>query len=305
MRSPFGLALGAGVLGAVQPRLNVELADRLGNDVVAATINFVVAMLVAACVLLLRPSRQWFRWSDVRAWGLPAWTFAGGLGGVLAVLSGVIAVDTIGVATFSVAFFAGQVASGLVVDALGLAPGGRRPLTRARVAASGLALVAVVVAELGRGGGDVEPLLVAFVVLAGVAVSFQVAGNARLARATGDAVVATQVNTMVGAIALSALVAAGALTGGDASLDWPSAPWLYLGGVLGVGIVLSLALATADLGVLRTTVAMVTAQLTAAFAVDAIIDGESPQLASIAGALLLLVAVRLLRGQVSESTTGR
>lgn len=305
MRSPIGLAVGAGVLGAVQPRLNAELAGRLGNDVVAAAQNFVVAMLVAACVLLLRPSRQWFRWSAVRSWDLPVWTFAGGLGGVLAVLSGVIAVDAIGVATFSVAFFAGQVASGLLVDALGLAPGGKRPLTRSRVAASALALLAVVVSEVGRAAGDVEPLLVAFVVFAGVAVSFQAAGNARLARAAGDAVVATQVNTMVGAVALLAMVVAGALSGGDTSLDWPSAPWLYLGGVLGVGIVLSLALATAELGVLRTTVAMVAAQLAAAFGVDAIVDGDTPRVASIVGAALLLVAVRLLRSQVRESTTGR
>jgi transporter family-2 protein len=304
--SPVTLALLAGVLGAVQPRLNAELAERLGNDVVAATINFVVAMLVAAGVLALRRSpQQRLAWADVRAWDVPRWTFASGLGGVLAVLSGVIAVDAIGVATFSVAFFAGQVASGLVVDALGLAPGGKRPLSRARVAASALALVAVVVAELGRGDGDAEPLLVAFVVFAGVAVSFQAAGNARLSRAAGDAVIATQVNTVVGAAALVTLVAAGVLTEADTSLDWPATAWLYLGGVLGVGIVLSLAIATAELGVLRTTVAMVAAQLTAAFAVDAIVDGASPHPAAVAGALLLVVAVRLLRGsQVRSSTSG-
>jgi len=302
--SPVALALLAGVLGAVQPRLNAELASRLGNDVVAATLNFLVAAVVAAAVLAARRSAR-LSWRDVRRWDVPRWTFAGGIGGVLAVLSGVVAVDTIGVATFSVAFFAGQVASGLVVDALGLAPGDARPFTPARVGASALALVAVVVAEVGRGGGDVEPLLVAFVVFAGVAVSFQAAGNARLARAAGDPVAATQVNTLVGAAALVALVVGGAITGGDASLDWPGAPWLYLGGVLGVGIVLLLAIATAELGVLRTTVAMVAAQLTAAFAVDRIVDGASPELASVAGALLLVVAVRLLRrSQVSSSTSG-
>ena len=124
MTSPLALAVLAGLFGAVQPRLNAELAQHLGNDVVAATINFTVALLVAAAVVLARPATR-RTLAGVGTWDVPTWTWAGGLGGALVVLAGVVTVDTIGVATFSVAFFAGQVASGLVVDALGLAPGGR------------------------------------------------------------------------------------------------------------------------------------------------------------------------------------
>ncbi|HYD09821.1 MAG TPA: DMT family transporter [Acidimicrobiales bacterium] len=294
MTSPLLLALFAGVLGAIQPRINTELAGRLGNDVVAALLNFLGAVLIGTCVLAVR-SGSALSLRRVRGWGVPRWTYFGGIGGALAVLSGVVAVDTIGVATFSVAFFAGQVASGLLVDALGLAPGDRRPLTAARVAGSVLALSAVVIAQVGRNAGEVSPGLVAFVVLAGVAVSFQSAGNARLARAAGDPLAATVLNSSVGTIALAAVVLGGVLAGGDTGLDWPGSPWLYLGGLLGVGIVLALAVAAAEVGVLESTLAVLAAQLVCAFVIDAIVDGASPRLGAVAGGALLLGAVWLSR----------
>jgi transporter family-2 protein len=302
--SPVALAMLAGLLGAVQPRVNTELGTRIGNDLVAATINFLVALVVISIVVALRPGTR-RRLARLRDWEVPWWTWAGGLGGALVVLAGVVTVDTIGVATFSLAFFAGQVASGLAVDAFGLAPGGRRPATAARFVASALALAAVAISQLGRSGGEVEPALVAFVVVTGVAVSLQSAGNARMASVTGDAIAATAVNVVVGTVALCTIVAVGAIGGADRSLAWPGEPWLYLGGILGVGIVLSLAMSTAALGVLRATLAVVAAQLVAAFVVDAVVDGTSPRAGAIAGALVLVGAVALLQPQVKASTIGR
>lgn len=68
---------------------------------------------------------------------------------------------------------------------------------------------------------------------------------------------------------------------------------------------LSLAVSTAALGVLRATLAVVAAQLVAAFAVDAAIGGTSPRAGAIAGALVLLGAVAVLQPQVRASTIGR
>jgi uncharacterized membrane protein YdcZ (DUF606 family) len=51
----------------------------------------------------------------------------------LVVLAGALPVEAIGVAVFSVAFFAGRKTFDLVVDRLGVAPGGKRPVTSARV----------------------------------------------------------------------------------------------------------------------------------------------------------------------------
>ena len=152
-----------------------------------------------------------------------------------------------------------------MIDRVGIAPGGRRPITAARAQAVALALAAVVMAQVGEAAGELAPGLVALSVLAGAAVAFQSAFNGRIARATGDPVAATALNVSVGLSALLLVAGATVFGAGFGSLDWPTEPWLYLGGTLGVTIVLTLAVATSVLGVLRTTLAMLAAQLVVAF----------------------------------------
>jgi len=245
---------------------------------------------VSIAVLVRPATRAQLR--AVRRWPVPRWTLSAGAGGALVVLSGVVAVETIGVAAFSVAFFAGQVAFGLVLDRLGVAPGGRRSLTAVRVGAAALAIVAVVASQAGREVDDLEPALLAFVALAGAASALQSSANGRITAAIRDPVAATAVNVMVG-VGVLAIVA---VTGGAFDgVTWPAAPWLYTGGLLGVTIVLSLAIATAALGVLRTTILMLAAQLVTAFVVDWIVYEDPPTIGAVAGAALVVVAVLLVR----------
>jgi uncharacterized membrane protein YdcZ (DUF606 family) len=61
-----------------------------------------------------------------------------------------------------------------------------------------------------------------------------------------------------------------------------------------VTVVFSLALSTAALGVLRATLAMLSAQLTGAFLVDWVVDGQAPSPGAIAGAVLIVAAVVLV-----------
>jgi bacterial/archaeal transporter family-2 protein len=225
---------------------------------------------------------------------VPRWTLTAGLGGALIVVAGALAVETIGVAIFSVAFFGGQISFGLLVDAIGLGPGGRRPLSAARMQAALVAIAAVVVSQIGRPVGDVTPGLVALAVVAGAAVAFQSAFNGRITSATGDAAAATTVNVVVGLVALAAIIAVATVMGSVATPHWPSEPWLYVGGVLGVTIVASLAIATLALGVLRATLAMLASQLVSAFAVDWIVEDRSPTAGVIAGAALIVAAAALV-----------
>lgn len=289
--STAGVALGAGVLGAVQPKINAVLGDRLDDSLVASLVNFVAALIAVSIAVLVRPATR-AQLRAVRRWPVPRWTLSAGAGGALVVLSGVVAVETIGVAAFSVAFFAGQVAFGLVLDRLGVAPGGRRSLTAVRVGAAALAIVAVVASQAGREVDDLEPALLAFVALAGAASALQSSANGRITAAIRDPVAATAVNVMVG-VGVLAIVA---VTGGAFDgVTWPAAPWLYTGGLLGVTIVLSLAIATAALGVLRTTILMLAAQLVTAFVVDWIVYEDPPTIGAVAGAALVVVAVLLVR----------
>ena len=287
------IALAAGVVGAIQPKINAVLGARVGSSLLASLVNFAAAYVgVVVMLTIRRQTRERLR--DIRSWPVPRWTFTAGLGGVLVVLAGALTVETIGVAVFSVAFFAGQLATGLAVDRLGVGAGGKRPVAPARIQAAVLAIVAVVVSQIGRPVGELAPGLVALVVLAGAASAFQSAFNGRIASAVGDPFAPTAVNVTLGLTALVLVTAAGAATGNIAAPDWPSEPWLYAGGFIGVTIVLSLAIASAALGVFRATVAMLAAQLTAAFVVDWVVEHRAPTPGVLAGALLIVGAVALV-----------
>lgn len=290
------ISLGAGVCGAVQPEINGVLGTRVGSALVASLVNFTVALVLVIVALSFRPATR-RRLVGLRAWPVPRWTLTAGLGGAVIVLAGAVAVQTIGVAIFSVAFFAGQITFGLLVDRIGVAPGGQRPITAARVQSVLLAIAAVLLAQVGRPVGEFAPALVVFVVAAGAASAFQSAFNARIAMATGDPVAATALNVAVGLAALVAIITVVAIAGRVGSLHWPTEPWLYTGGALGVTVVLSLAIATAALGVLRATLAMLAAQLIAAFVVDWTVQHEPPTAGVIGAALLLVGSVALVGRQ--------
>lgn len=301
----IAIAVGAGICGAIQPKLNAELGERVGSAMVASLVNFLVALLIVGGALLLRP-RTRRTLAGVRRWNVPAWNMTAGLGGVFIVVAGAVTVDKIGVAIFSVAFFAGQIVAGLLVDRIGVAPGGKRPITAARMQAVGLAVVAVAVAQIGRDAGDFAPAYVAFVVAAGAAIAFQSAFNATIASAVGDPVAATALNVIVGTVALVAILGGIALSGNLDPLDWPGEPWLYTGGALGVTVVLSMAVATAAVGVLGATLAMLASQLIAAFLVDWLVLEEAPTVGIVAGGLLIVAAVARVgrRSRYSSSPTG-
>jgi transporter family-2 protein len=302
--SAVSVALVAGACGAVQPKINAVLGTRLGSSLVASLANFAVAFVLVILAIALRPATR-RRLVRLRTWPVPRWTPTAGIGGAVVVLAGAVTVETIGVAIFSVAFFAGQIGSGLLVDGLGIAPGGRRPITAARVQAVGLAVGAVVLAQLGRSVGDPAPMFVAFVVVAGGAAAFQSAFNGRIASATGDPVAATAVNVAVGTAALAALVGLLAATGRLGPVHWPTDPWLYSGGALGVTVVFSLAVATAALGVLRATVTMLAAQLIGAFLVDWAVEGGPPTAGVVAGGILIVAAVALVGRRGGRRRTAR
>ncbi len=288
------IALLAGILGAIQPKINAVLGARIGSVMVASVVNFAAALtVVIAGLMFRRGTRQ--RLAQIGSWPVPWWTLSAGLGGALIVVAGALAVDTIGVAIFSVAFFGGQITFGLFVDLLGIGPGGRRPVTAPRIQAAIAAIAAVAGSQLGRPVGEFAPALVALVVASGAALAFQSAFNGRIAATTGDAFAATAVNVVVGFIALLAIVAVLALRGDVTAVAWPTDLWLYTGGFLGVTVVVSMAVATRALGVLGATLALLAAQLIAAFAVDWMVDDVTPTLGVIAGSFLIVVAVALVQ----------
>jgi transporter family-2 protein len=290
------IALGAGILGAIQPRINATLAERANSAVLASWINFVGAWIVIVVIVAVRKRT---RNALVRftGWSVPWWTLTAGLGGVCAVLAGAIAANTLGIAIFSVAFYSGQLSASLLVDRSGLRAGERHAITATRGYGASIALVAVAVTQVGRPVGDVRADLILMVVAAGGTTAFQAAFNGRMAAASGDTFAATFVNVTGGALALTAVVVTLLATGLMVWPRLPTDPLLYSGGLLGVAIVASFAMTTQFLGVLRTTMGMLAGQLATALAIDWLIGDITPTLGVLAGAALISIAVALVGRQ--------
>ena len=293
-RAALLLALGAGVAGAVQSRLNGELKDILGSALLAAAVSFGVGLALVLALVLARPSAR-RGWAQVRT--VPLWRRLGGLGGATLIAVSSAAAPVLGVALLSVGLVAGQTGGGVLVDRLGLGPGGRRPLTGPRLAGAVLCLLAVAISVVGKGARDAAPLLLALVVLAGLATTLQQALNGHVRAATGDASVTTLLNFLVGLAALLVGLA-GHLVLSDAApapLPGPGQWYLYLGGPIGVLYVMIAATTVRVLGVLRLTLTTIAGQLVGAVLLDLVVPPSGTSLSpyTVAGALLTLVAVNV------------
>ncbi len=292
-----------GALIAVQSHLNGELGQRLDDGFTAAAISFgggLVILLVVLC--FWKPGRSGITrvLHGLRRDGrggrvLRPWMLLGGLGGALLVASQGLTAAVLGVALFTVAVVAGQTISGLVLDRIGLGPGGRQPLTLSRLIGSGLALVAVGWAVSAQLGGEVPVWMLLMPFVAGIFVGWQQAVNGLVRATARSAQTATLVNFIVGSIALVliALVHNG-VAGWPSS--YPSEPWLYMGGAVGCVFIAVQAALVRVTGVLLLGLATIAGQLVAALAIDLVLDGQGVALSTIAGTALALVAVVIASG---------
>jgi transporter family-2 protein len=283
------LAVLAGTALAAQARVNGALRTRLGSPLVVALVSFAVgsvALVLAALALRraggARRLRTGTRW----------WWWLGGLAGAALVWSSAAAVPLVGVALTAVAVVAGATVGSLVVDRIGLSPRGRQPLTRPRVAGAGLAVAGLLVGTVGR-HGDVRPLLLLAVGLAGFAGATQQAANGQLQQHSGEALVAASVSFLAGTAALALGVLAVAVAGRLPGLHWPGAPWLYLGGLGGAVYIALGAYTVPRLGVLHLTLGTVAGQLAGGVVLDAVTPAARGGLglASVLAAACTLVAV--------------
>jgi bacterial/archaeal transporter family-2 protein len=107
-------------------------------------------------------------------------------------------------------------------------------------------------------------------------------------------------NFVVGTSALLIVVVA---TGEFSISSWPTTPWLYLGGPLGVVYILVGAATVRALGVLRFVLGAVAGQLLSAVVIDAVWPepGTTLRLATVIGAVVTLAGV-WLSGRDETST---
>jgi transporter family-2 protein len=290
------LAVVGGVALAAQSRINGELAVRLHDAVAAATVSFGSGLLVLIVIVaVLPPARRGV--SALRAalavGRIRWWQLAGGTCGAFLVASQGLAVATLGVAVFIVALVAGQSISGLVVDRLGAAPGGARPVTVTRLAGAVLTVLAVLLAVADRLTHPGTLGLAVLPLVAGSAIAWQQAVNGHVRMAADSALVAGLVNFTVGtAVLLLAAAATWAFRGLPGRLpvdEW----WLYAGGPLGIVFIALGAAVVRHTGVLLLGLGMIAGQITGALVVDLVAPPATggPGGNTLAGAALTLLAV--------------
>ncbi|KFF59562.1 hypothetical protein JF66_10460 [Cryobacterium sp. MLB-32] len=289
----FSVIIGA--LYAVQSRVNGELGVRIGDGFTAAVISFGSGLVLLSAAMLLWPTgrRGLTRVGEaVRGGELSWWHLFGGVSGALFVLSQGLAASLLGLALFSVATVAGQTISGLLMDQFGIGPGGKRPLTVTKVVGVLVALLAVAWTVSGQLKSDVPLWLLWLPLAAGIAQGWQQAVNGHVRILARSALTATFLNFLTGTIALFiAAVVHGLAVGFPTSL--PTAPWLYVGGVIGCIFIAGAAIVVRTTGVLLLGLAIVAGQLLCALAIDLFspTSGHPLTLTTVGGTVLALVAV--------------
>lgn len=303
-----GLAtLGIGVVGAIQGRINGEFAHRTQDPLVAAAFSMVVGLALLAVIVAFRPGTRralaHVLPERVRSRELRWFQLVGGLGGAFFVTSQGLAVPGLGVALFTVLVVAGTTGSSLAMDAWGIGPGGRVPVTLPRVLAAGGTTLAVLLAVSGRiSAGTLVVSLLVVSLAAGAFSTYQQAVNGQVAMRVGDPLVATVLNFCLALAALTVAVLVDHLALGRAWTPPPAPwhePWLWTGGFIGVMFVLVSAVVVRPLGVLLYSLLSVGGQLVGALLTDLLVPSPGVELGwqVVAGVALtgLSVAVAALR----------
>jgi bacterial/archaeal transporter family-2 protein len=270
---PAVLTVALGSLIAVQSRVNSELSVHGGTGLFPAWWTMTTGLaLLTAFVVAHHPSRSGVGAvrRALRAGSLPWATLSGGLFGAIFLLTQSVTVPLVGVAVFSVGVVAGQTTGSLIVDRLGISASGVQHITRNRVVASVMAVVAVAIAISDRLSTTTGAVAYAvFAVVAGALIAPQQAANGRVAVKAGSPFVGAFVNFAGGALVLSAVLAvAVGVAGVHIDDPWGAPTWAYLGGVLGISIIAGAAWAVPLLGVLMFSLLSVFGQLTGALMLD-------------------------------------
>lgn len=304
------MAVAAGLAIPAQGRINGALGARLDDGIAAAVVSFSTGLVLMILVSLVLPRGRAGLAQIVPAVRErrfpPYYVMAGGIGAFF-VFAQSFTIGVLGVALFTVSTVTGQTVSGLLVDRLGIGPGGKKAVTGIRVIGCILTIAAVAWAvspRFGAGagassagasaGGDPAQLIlpVLLPVLAGFMMSFQQAMNGTATMHYGTPIAATLVNFVAGACVLWVawlVKVAVAGTGNPLPDEW----WYYLGGPMGCVFIGLGALLVRSLGVLVTGLGMIAGQLLGSLGLDLLVPapGTVVEVPTVLGTVLTLGAI--------------
>ena len=267
------LAALSGAMIALQARANGELSHRLGNSLEAALVSFGSGLIIIAFIAIFHAGIKEgisrihiaVREGRFNKWKL----LAGSLGGAFVALQTQI-VPLVGVAIYSVASIAGQTATSLWVDRMGLTAGGPKPISRRRVSAAVVTVLAVLISVFDRiDAHDLSLLAVLGAGLAGGFVGIQRALNGQINEYSGQSFTTSLFNFITGTSFLVIVLAIAVLTNREKLVALPTGPWwIYTGGVIGVIYIAFTSTIVQHLGVLTFTLFSVGGQLLGSLLID-------------------------------------
>lgn len=307
MRLDF-LAAISGVMIALQARANGELSNRLNNGLQAALISFGSGFIIIAVIALfhsgIKTGIENLRIA-VRSKSLPRWAlFAGMLGGMFVGLQTQM-VPLLGVAIYSVASLAGQTATSLLIDRIGLTGGGIKQISARRIAASLVTVLAVLISVLDRiDASDLSLWAVFFAGVAGGVVGIQRALNGQINEFSGQSFTTSLLNFLMGTTFLAILFLVGIAFGKTEFVSIPPGPWwMYTGGTIGVIYIAFTSTIVQHLGVLTFTLFSVGGNLFGSLLIDLVspTDGVRVSWYLVAGIIFSYLGV--IVGGVSNSST--
>jgi transporter family-2 protein len=300
------LAAISGVMIALQARANGELSHRMGNPIEAALVSFGSGLIVISVIAAFNPAiKQGIRnlKSAVAKKEIPIWTlFAGMLGGSFVAFQTQV-VPIVGVAIYSVASIAGQTASSLFVDRIGLTGGGKKAITKRRVLAAFVTVFAVLVSVFDRiDAQNLSLFAVFFGVFAGAIVGVQRALNGQINESTQQSFTTSLLNFIMGTTFLLVFLVIAALVNQVEIVALPSGPWwMYTGGTIGVIYIAFTSTIVQHLGVLTFTLISVGGQLVGSLLIDLYSPTKGVQVSAYLVTGILMTYLGVVVGGVGNS----
>ena len=263
----------SGVLIAAQSRINGALSEQMGDSLEAAIVSFSSGLLFVSLIALSRKDvRDGFKeiFIAVKQTNLPPLTLAAGALGASFVAMQTYVVPIAGVALFTVASLAGQTGISLWVDKLGLSGGAKSLITKRRVIAALITVIAVVVSTWDRFSmSDFSITAIGLALFAGSWVGVQRALNGRINSFSNKSFATSLLNFITGTSFLLFLLLLRSLFTDHSLNNFTSGPWwMFLGGTVGVIYIALSAHIVQHLGVLEFTLFSVGGMLIGSLLID-------------------------------------
>ena len=245
----------------------------MGDSLEAALVSFSTGLLFVSGIALVRQDvRAGFRqiFTAINLNKMPAWTITAGILGASFVAMQTYVVPIAGVALFTVASLAGQTAISLWVDKSALSGGTKTLITKRRVVAAIITVLAVVLSAWDRfelSNFSIIALGLAF--FAGSWVGVQRALNGRINSHSNKSFATSWLNFITGTSFLLLLLLLRSLFTDHSILNFQTAPlWMFLGGSIGVIYIAFSSHIVQHLGVLEFTLFSVGGMLIGSLLID-------------------------------------